>query len=252
MGLTASKLQNTGLAAHMAVLAELTFDSAYPTGGEEFPPGKVGLGRFEHVLIEGRDGYTFQYDFTHQKIKAFEFTGDDLTPAVGAILDDADAATKGVALYAHTTDGVLAHLQFVSPTNTDGVLSIGTLALFVTDSDNAATGGLQVYTDGAALLVVSPTGEDLFVPVAGGPVLRLTHDADAATNGIAVYFDEDATDAGERLLYVSGEEDPTNAAISTDATVQLLSGKPTGALKEVANNADLSALSGIKGFFIGY
>ena len=53
------------------VIADVAFDSSYPYGGEAFAPGSLGLSAVHKLHIEPTDGYTFEYDYTNQKIKVF-------------------------------------------------------------------------------------------------------------------------------------------------------------------------------------
>lgn len=130
-------------------------------------------------------------------------------------ITDADgAAGSGVVMYAHLVgDGQKAILKFVSPTSAMGSFTCnnGGDTVYVIDSDTAADGGVQVYfdedgTDGSRLLINSPIGKDLYVETSTGRWIKLTHNADPATPGVLVYFDEDAGNSYERLLFVS----PTN------------------------------------------
>jgi len=57
------------------------------------------------------------------------------------------------------------------------------------------------------------TGEDLLVELMNGDVVRVCHEADAATDGVALYFDDDAT-ISERFVFVS----PNNADLKVKAT----------------------------------
>lgn len=93
----------------------------------------------------------------------------------------------------------------------------------ITDDDNAAVSGVQVYLDEdgistgiGKLLFVSPTTTDALVQVAIGDGhyhnAVVYHDADAATLGVAWYFDEDFGVSEDRNLFVS----PTG----TDCVVQ--------------------------------
>lgn len=137
-----------------------------------------------------------------------------ITEAVNVYDLDA-AASTGVAVYMHSTNGVDAWLEFVSPTNADGqgTLADGGSSYFIFDSDAAATDGLAIYFDEDAtnvnerFLIVSPSGRDLKVKIDGETELTLKHDASAASNGVQVYFDEDGTNSYERLMFVS----PTDA-----------------------------------------
>lgn len=83
-----------------------------------------------------------------------------------------------------------------------------------TDSDTAASTGVQIYLDEDAygtgygkLYFVSPTETDALFQVStvNGHTHDVTvyHSADAATLGVPCYFDEDATNAEDRNLFVS-------------------------------------------------
>ena len=53
-------------------LADVAFDSSYPTGGESFDPETLfGLHDVSLALFESQQGYSFQYDYTNKKIKIF-------------------------------------------------------------------------------------------------------------------------------------------------------------------------------------
>lgn len=93
-------------------------------------------------------------------------------------------------------------------------VNIYTHALNFTDSDTAATTGVQVYLDEDAvetgigkLYFVSPTGADATIQLASadGHVHDVTiyDNDDAATDGVAIYFDEDGATADERISFVS-------------------------------------------------
>jgi len=72
-------------------------------------------------------------------------------------------------------------------------------------------GGTQVYFDedgaqGARFLFVSPFNQDFYVATSSGKLIKIADDDSAATNGVALYVDDDAADATERFLFIS----PTN------------------------------------------
>lgn len=166
-------------------------------------------------------GDTLVSDATGKAIGYSDWAAEDID-----IVDADAAASNGVAVYAHTLDGINANLQFVSPTNADGTgtLSNGGSTYFIFDADGAATDGVQVYFDedgtnaDERLLIVSPSGQDLFLELADQKQIRLKHDASAATNGVAIYFDEDATNSYERLEFVS-PTDTDGTGATDDASV---------------------------------
>lgn len=136
------------------------------------------------------------------------------------ITDDDNAASTGVAIYIHTKDGTNAWLEFVSPTDADGLITLnnGGSTAMVFDLDAAATDGVVVYVDddGATqnerLLCISPSAKDLIVPIAegNGKTIVFKHDASAASNGTQIYLDEDAGNSYERLLSVTAGDADTN------------------------------------------
>jgi hypothetical protein len=65
----------------------ITFDSSYPTGGEDF--SFDGINEIMIFLLEGVAGYVFAYDYTNDKILAYTtagtevVNGTDLAAALG-------------------------------------------------------------------------------------------------------------------------------------------------------------------------
>jgi hypothetical protein len=85
-----------------------SFDTSYPTGGEAFDI----TGKFKSlmgVIFEPKAGYSFEYDYTNKKVKAYQnikrysATVDPGEVAAGACLD-VDVTVAGVL----STDSVLA------------------------------------------------------------------------------------------------------------------------------------------------
>ena len=56
------------------VSAQVDFDSSYPTGGESLTPSQLGLETVAFLIAESKSGYTFEYDYTNKKLKAFTST----------------------------------------------------------------------------------------------------------------------------------------------------------------------------------
>lgn len=225
---------------------------AYTTGGLAYTPDNVQLGSVDYVRPlglarnteasgAGTNGLTVVPDLTNKKLMAF-----GAVPLPIVFKDDDNAATAGVAVYVHVDEVLeqgtaLAHLEFVSPTNADGTgtLSNGGATYFIQDDDLAATGGVALYIDEDATLgsrLLANTGRDCFVMVGDGEFIKITHNATPGTPGVQVYFDEDAANAYERLLFVS----PTNA---NGAAVTSLTASMRRPGAEVANGTDLSAYS---------
>ena len=53
------------------VVADITFDSSYPTSGEPLTATNLGLTNIELMLAAPDGGYVFEYDHTNHLLKAF-------------------------------------------------------------------------------------------------------------------------------------------------------------------------------------
>lgn len=50
----------------------IAFDSSYPTGGEAIAPAaKFGLQKVNMVITQPKSGYTFEYDYTNDKLLVY-------------------------------------------------------------------------------------------------------------------------------------------------------------------------------------
>jgi hypothetical protein len=253
---------------------KVTFDSSYPTGGEAIVAADFGLTTLHSVMVHGvavksdlTDSVAVAWNPTTGKLVAYRsgaisaptFTG---TPPAGVTVGvkDADgAAAAGVAVYVHVDEVLeqgtaLAHLEFVSPTNADGTgtLSNGGPTYYIQDDDNAATAGVALYIDEdgtAGSRLIANTGRDCYVMCSNGDFIKVTANADPGTPGVAVYFDEDAVNTYERLLFVSPAD--TSATDTTSAAVSMRTRTPAGTvagvsatpLAEVSSTSDLAAYS---------
>lgn len=251
MALTLSNLQREDAGSQVKVSGLITFDSSYATSGEEVAASLLGLAYIEEMSIEDSEGYTFDCDVqaggATALVKAYwspastatstsSFTGTAITTAAVVLKDSDTAATDGVAVYLHTKDGILGWMEFVSPTNADGkgTLSNGGSKYMIFDSDGAATDGVAIYFDEDAtnlddrLQCVSPSDQDIYVPVNANKFIRIKDNDTAASDGVQVYFDEDATNSYNRLLFIS----PTNTSgtAATDDVYTPLSGVDAGSV----------------------
>ena len=248
---------NTGNLKYKAI--EITFDSSYPTGGEALTAGMIGFDDIINIIIEPSDGISFGYDYTNEKIKAY-----GVAPVPVTITDADGAASAGIAVYAHIdtigtdSDRKIAHLESVTANNatvtfqanaTLTTTSIGSMW----DDNAAATDGLQVYVDengdtdlsGAKLLVDNDTTEtDLYVPMSDGSYLTLYNDDSASSNGVAVYFDDNAGTASAKWLLVT----PSNASVSAH-TSTVVSDRSSSA--EVQNGGNLALQTSVRAFVLG-
>lgn len=87
MAVTVAITDHGTLGKQRTVQGTITFDSSYPTGGEAFDPGLIGLVRVSSFFFEMEDGFLFKWDAANEKILAFE------SGTASAALDEQDAAT---------------------------------------------------------------------------------------------------------------------------------------------------------------
>ena len=76
MALTITPVRTFVLGDHRAVIADITFDSSYATGGESLTQTDLGLTR-SLVLLQASPattGHSCPYDYTNAKLMAFNGT----------------------------------------------------------------------------------------------------------------------------------------------------------------------------------
>lgn len=239
MAVLVSPINLTVLGDFRFYLTDITGDSVYAAGGEALTPADLQFDNEILFLVSEPGQYSLEYDRANDKVK---FLG----PSNGIVQDDDNAATSGVAVYVHVDETVieeqaaLGHLEFVSPTNTDGdgTISSGGPGYTILDDDLAATGGVALFVAPAGAGFYANIGAATgiaYVPLKNGEFIKVTHDADPATNqtAVQVYFDEDGTNTYERLM-----------AVVVDNADETFSCDTRGnARTEVPAGTDLSAVS---------
>ena len=86
MGLTISDIKNDCTGEKRFVYATITFDTSYADGGEELVPGDVGMDHFDMVIVTQKSGYTFEYDYTNEKLLAYWYDYDGGADAVAIVV----------------------------------------------------------------------------------------------------------------------------------------------------------------------
>lgn len=71
MSLTVDTKKNISLGNRRMLIANVDFDSSYPAGGESFDYTAYGFVNVDSVVVPSHAGYSFEYDYTNKKIKAF-------------------------------------------------------------------------------------------------------------------------------------------------------------------------------------
>ncbi len=93
----------TKFATLWAIVADVTLDNSYPTGGNALTPESFGLRTIEFLIASPSGGYFFEFDHTNKKLKAINpraaiastltVTTPALTHAAGAVAVTSTAAT---------------------------------------------------------------------------------------------------------------------------------------------------------------
>lgn len=86
MALTVSAVRRTVYGNRRIVIANITFDSSYATGGESLTASDLGLTTIDHVSPGvSTGGYVTVYDHTNSKLLALY--GDNNNAADGPLID---------------------------------------------------------------------------------------------------------------------------------------------------------------------
>jgi hypothetical protein len=63
--------------------SRVTLDSSYPTGGYTITPNQLGLGAIDFVIANDRLGYSFDWDYTNNKLLVYRGDNANASPAPG-------------------------------------------------------------------------------------------------------------------------------------------------------------------------
>ena len=63
------------------VVAAVTFDNSYPTGGEPLVPSDLGLSSIDYLNANSDGSNAFVYDKTNNKLKAYTAAGAEVANA---------------------------------------------------------------------------------------------------------------------------------------------------------------------------
>jgi len=215
-------------------IADVAFDSAYAYGGESLKPGNVGLSKIHKVHIEPKNGYTFEYDYTNEKIKVF-------APAPPIIYEEKHTAVANLITLDYPAAWIVNVCQAGQHMAWNKSMAAASLGAntFCLASDIADGERTQIYTDGATDTVyvtyVTQAWAELFAQLVQEEAVTLATGANnlanklmafgfchAATTGALVPVDiSDTTATGEvgiKMGYATGALD-INAAQNGEAAV---------------------------------
>jgi hypothetical protein len=71
MALTVTEVSTNYQGARLVKTFDITGDSSYPTNGEDLTRAQLGFVVIESADFSPAGGYTFDYDRTNQKVKAY-------------------------------------------------------------------------------------------------------------------------------------------------------------------------------------
>ncbi len=111
MSVSISEVRRTVFGNRRVVVANVTFDSSYPTGGEALAPSALSMQNFDLVQAGQASGYAFEYDYTNQKLKAYLPVGAVAAHGhgPGSLADAASAVGSSHTHAATTKDIYLTH-----------------------------------------------------------------------------------------------------------------------------------------------
>jgi hypothetical protein len=224
------------------VIADVAFDSSYPYGGEAFAPGSLGLSAVHKLHIEPTDGYTFEYDYTNQKIKVFS-----QAPAI--IYEEKHTAVANLITLDYPAAWIVNVCQAGQnmawgKSRAAAALAGNTFCVVGTIADGVRT---QLYTDGATDTVyvtyATQAWAELYHQLVQEEAVTLATGANALANKMMAFgFCESATtkillpvdiadttatgEVGIKPGYATGALD-INAAQNTEAAVVTYLAEPT-------------------------
>lgn len=74
MGLTVDPIARSVFGNKRVVMATVTFDNSYPTGGEDLAASTLGLVTVDAIFTNGAKGYGVVYDKANAKLMAYGST----------------------------------------------------------------------------------------------------------------------------------------------------------------------------------
>jgi len=105
------------------VVADVAFDSSYPTNGEAVTAQQFGLTALDFVLPSPASGYIFEFDHTNSKLKAFTPTGIHTHKFATGSTAAADATSGALAEVAAGTESAVRLMGTAIDTDYEVVLS---------------------------------------------------------------------------------------------------------------------------------
>lgn len=105
------------------VIADVTFDSSYPTNGEALTAQQFGLAALDFVLPSPASGYIFEFDHANSKLKAFTPVGDHTHKFRTGSTAAADSTSGALAEVAAGTESAVRLMGTAIDTDYEVVLA---------------------------------------------------------------------------------------------------------------------------------
>lgn len=248
MSLTITNKEFSVFGTKRVAFCDVAFDSSYPTGGESLTPSDVGLSAATHVQILGKNGYTFEYDYTNEKVKAF-------VNAPPIIYEEKHTAVANLITLDYPAAWIVNVCQAGQnmawgKSQAAASLAANTFCVVGTMADGVRT---QIYTDGATDVVyvtyVTQAWTELYAQLVQEEAVTLATGAndlankmmafgfcESATTGVLLPVDiADTTAAGEvgiKMGYATGALDIEATQNGETAVVTYLSEPTSGFLTD--------------------
>jgi len=230
----------------------VAFDSFYPVGGESLTPADFGLRVIDMILVEPKNGYQFEYDYTNSLIKVFSAQGG------GFIYVD----TSNIANVGTGEDSLISTTLAANALSQNGmgirVTAWGTTANSAASKvvrgyyGDSSTGNAYLATGGAgswkSVMEVVRTGtatQDSNIVIYGGS----TASAGANTAAVSVTTSTlTETSATSKTIRFTGTSTSDNDIVQSGLMIERIAAHAgAGAVGiEVANGTDLSSLTSVR------
>lgn len=174
MGLTLDTVRSSTLGgACRQKIIDITFDSAYASGGEPLTPATLGMRHIDAVVFENKSGYVLDYDRTNEVVHAYRSDG---------VAGSAQAVEfQSVAGQDETSDATITVSGVAATDNVVAVLFVSTAASVATIEDVTANFSVTAANELTSAVPVDRTNDQLLIFTQADP----TADADAALAEVA-------------------------------------------------------------------
>lgn len=236
----------------------VAFDSSYPTGGESLTPADFGLRVIDMILIEPKNGFEFEYDYTNSLVKVFKAQSQGVinvdtsnTQNVGTGEDDLTTYTLPAGVLGTNGMGVRVTNWGTTTNNSNqkvirgyfGSASTG-MAFFQASLAGSWKAVMEVVRTGAAT-------QDTNILITGASTVS----GSLGTHNAVVVTTSNITEtlSGTNVIKLTGTATTTGDIIQSGQIVEVFAPNASGGTGiEVPNATDLSSLTSVRCIAWGY